>query len=588
MRSDLRASHVSRTAGASRLSRPSRTSSLAALTVLALAAGTAPALAEGPAAPATVGIGVATTNDYQRGNFTVNAWTDAPQATVTSVSARIRKGDTVVTEIPDLAPMGYSPGRYQLPSAATLKLTEDGGALPELGKYAIDITATDSLGNTLTRTGAGTLDFTLKPQLEEFGLSKPVWNDRSSRPTGKLLGAQPGSGDLVPITGRDISVRRLTENAAEPDRTATTDDAGGFTTAPYGDVKLGEEFRVSYSENSEQVHGSVDYTRSIYALTSRTLTVTAKADRARVLPGQKVTVTGSLTDPNAPSQPTGGTPQVDTSLAGQQVRVGLGYDGREDGRVWQTVTTDANGNFSAQLPSVPGLDLNSWVVSSVDPYLTFANVTGKLAMPQEAWIGVANGTLAADGRVNVTGTFRSWFNPWKSSWSTSGQKLVLEYSADGRTGWRTIANGTATSYPGFYSLGAKSTSGYFRLRHPVSDQFAETVSATGRLTRNATKILAVNASPEPVRKGATVTVTGRLQHQIGTTWKNYGNAPVTVWFKAKGSNTWKQLGSARTNSTGVATFKKASTVDGWYTMRHSGDGTHFNSQYAYEDYVDVR
>ncbi|BAU85013.1 htaa domain protein [Streptomyces laurentii] len=126
------------------------------------------------------------------------------------------------------------------------------------------------------------------------------------------------------------------------------------------------------------------------------------------------------------------------------------------------------------------------------------------------------------------------------------------------------------------------------MRHPLSDRFLESSTIIWGMGRSATKILAVNASPEPVRKGATVTVTGRLQHQIGTTWKNYGNAPVTVWFKAKGSNTWKQLGSARTDSTGVATFKKASTVDGWYTMRHSGDGTHFNSSYAYEDYVDVR
>lgn len=566
--------------------RPSSVSTLAALTVLALAAGAAPALAEDPATPATVGIGRATTDTYDRGSFSVSAWTDAAQAKVTTVSAKIRKGDTVVTEIPELPPLSYNPSVFRLPAATPLKLTEDGGAIPELGTYAIDITATDSLGNTLTRTDAGTLDFTLKPQLD-FGLTAPDWKSRSSVPSGMLLGIQPGSGDIVPITGRDITLRRLADDTA-PARTATTDDQGTYTGEAYTDVKLGEEFRVSYSENSAQVHGSVGYTRSVYTLTPRTLKVSAKADRTRVLPGQKVTVTGTLTDPNAPDQPAEGTPRVDTSLAGQQVRVSLGIDGRTDGFVGQTVTTGADGTFTAQLPHVPGLRLNTWVVTPVDPYLTFGDVSGPLAIPEEGRISLASATLGADGKATLTGSFRSWYNPWKSRWDTSGQKLVLEYSADGRTGWRTLASGTSATYPGFYVLSGKSTSGYYRVRHPLSDRFLESSTIIWGMGRSATKILAVNASPEPVRKGATVTVTGRLQHQIGTTWKNYGNAPVTVWFKAKGSNTWKQLGSARTDSTGVATFKKASTVDGWYTMRHSGDGTHFNSSYAYEDYVDVR
>ncbi|MEU8539335.1 hypothetical protein AB0C52_04925 [Streptomyces sp. NPDC048717] len=581
MRSDLRASSASR---APRVSRVSRTSVIAAVTVLALAAGTAQALADDPATPSPVGVGRATTDTFQRGNFTVNAWTDAPQATVTKVSAKIRKGDTVVTEIAQLSPVAYNPGRFQAPTV--LKLAEDGGTIQDLGKYAIDVTATDSLGNTVTRTDAGTLDFTLTPQLD-FGLSTPKWNDRTSRPTGTLVGAQPGSGDLVPITGRGISVLRLGV-ADEAARTVATDDLGIFSGEPYTDVKVGEEFRVSYNEDSEQVHGSFDFVKSIYSLVPRSIKATATADRTRVLPGQQVTVTGTLNDPNAPATPAEGTPQVDTSLAGQQVRVGFGSFGREDGRVTRTVTTDANGRFTAKLPFVPGLNLDSWVVTPVDPYLSFPKVTGKLAIPQEGRITLETVALAADGTGTLTGTFRSWYNPWNAQWQTGGQKLVLEHSADGRTGWRTLASGTSKTYPGFYALSGKGFSGYYRVRHPLSDQFLDSSTAIWRMSRNATRILNVNAAPEPVRKGKTVTVTGKLQHQVGTTWKTYGNAPVTVWFKAKGSKTWTKLGSAKTNSSGVATYKKAATVSGWYTMRHSGDGSHFNSANAYEDYVEVR
>ncbi|MFF0748201.1 hypothetical protein [Streptomyces sp. NPDC004267] len=552
---------------------------LAALTVLALGAGTAPALAEEPAppAPATVGIGHAVTEEYQRGAFHVNTWTDAPSATITAVSAKIRKGDAVVAEIPALTQASWNKNLYSLAVGEALKLTEDGGTIPELGKYAIDVTATDSLGNTLTRSDAGTLDFTLKPQLD-VGFSAPSWNDRSTRPSGTLVGVQPGSGDLVPIPGRGITVQRLAAEGT-PAQTATTDDTGAFSGESYGDVKIGEEFRVSYAENSEQVHGSYDFTRGLLGYNSRRVNVTATADKARVLPGEKVTVTGRMTDPN----------NADAPVADQQVRVSLA-SGSYDTPVAQTVSTDADGRFSAQLPATPGIRVDGWTVSPTDPFLYFSGANGQLAMPQEARVLVARGTLAADGKVNVIGAFRPWYNPkqW-FSW-TPPDTLLLENSADGRTGWRTIATTSLgnNSYPAFYNLNGRSQGGFFRVRHVLSNEFTESTGVTFRMVRTATRIIGVNANPEPVRKGAAMTVTGTLQQAVGGVWKGYGNAPVTLWFQARGSAAWKQLATGRTAWNGAVTFRTTATVDGSYTIRHNGDGTHFNAPAAYNDYVDVR
>lgn len=117
--------------------------------VAALSGGLAvtPALAadSGP-----LGIGLARTADTQRGSFTVPVWTDAPGGTVTSVKATVRDGDAVVV---DALPLAGSGEQWSVPSDAVLKLTEDGGAMPHLGRYAVDVTATDDQGNTVTRTG---------------------------------------------------------------------------------------------------------------------------------------------------------------------------------------------------------------------------------------------------------------------------------------------------------------------------------------------------------------------------------------------------------------------------------------------------
>ncbi|MFI8828074.1 hypothetical protein [Streptomyces sp. NPDC053431] len=582
MRSDLRpAAHpASHRTAAPRPASHRTAATLAALTVLALGAGTAPALAEDPAppAPATVGIGRAVTEEYQRGAFHVNVWTDAATATVTTVSAKIRKNDTVVTEIPALTQAAWNKNYFSLPAGTALKLTEDGGGIPELGRYAIDITATDSLGHTLTRTDAGTLDFTLKPQLD-LGFSAPSWDDRSTRPSGTLLGVQPGSGDLVPISGGRVSVQRLTPDTGTA-QTATTDETGAFTGEPYADVRIGDEFRVSYAENNDQVHGSYAFTRSIATVRSRQVTVTATADRTRLLPGEKVTVTGRMTDPA----------NADAPLAEQQLRVGLAMAGYTGSPVWQTVSTDADGRFTAQLPSAPGTRLDSWVVSSVDPFLSFPGVSGPLAMPQEGRVVVYRGLLAADGKVNVIGAFRPWYNPKQFFGHNVPETLLLENSADGLTGWRTIATYAAneSGFPVLFNLNGRSQGGFFRVRHVLSDAFAETTGATFRLVRTPTRIVGVNANPEPVRKGAAMTVTGTLQQQIGSTWKVYGNAPVTLWFQARGSTAWKQLATGRTAANGVVTFPTKATVDGSYTLRHNGDGSHFNAPAAYADYVDVR
>ncbi|MFH9723154.1 hypothetical protein ACH4M4_09295 [Streptomyces sp. NPDC017254] len=570
MRADLRRASAP-------LARPlatALTTPLATGLATALAAGLLLGAAAAPAAadtPSPIGIGPAVTDSYQRGNFQVSAWTDTPGVTVATVSATLRKGDTVVAELPSVPEYPWMKGRFGLTDP--LKLAEDGGTMPALGRYAIDVTATDSRGNTHTRTDAGVLDFTLKPQLG-FGLTAPGWDDRTTIPGGTLTGVQPGSGDVVPLAGRAVDIQRITP-LESPVQSPVTTETGTFTGEAYPDVRPGDEFRVAYAEESDEVHGSVSYRHSLYEYRPHVVTVKASADRLRVLPGQAATVTGRMTDPQNGNAP----------VAGQQVRVGPGSAYSVDAAFAKVVTTDADGRFTAKIPALPGLYVSGWAAVPVDPYQRFdSGVSGPLAMPQEARIVLGSRALSNEGRVTATGTLRATYD--RTAY-TSGQAVYLEVSADGQTGWRKVGSAMAdNSYP--TTVAATSRGGWYRLRHPQSDAFAEAVSATFRLVRTEARIIGMNAGPEPVRKGAYVTATGTLQHHTSGAWRAYGNGAVALQFQAKGSTTWRQVATGRSAANGKITLKAKATADGTWRLRYYGDSTHFHAPVPWADYVDVR
>ncbi|MFB8081759.1 hypothetical protein [Streptomyces sp. NPDC056013] len=522
--------------------------------------------------PSPLGIGPAVTDSYQRGAFGVSAWTDTPGVTVTKVSATLRKGDTVV-EIPSVPAYEWDKGRFGL-GQAPLKLTEDGGTMPALGRYAIDITATDSRGNTRTRADAGVLDFTLKPQLE-FAFSAPGWDDRTTVPSGTLTGVQPGSGDIVPISGRTVDVQRTTPPAG-PAQSPVTDATGAFTGEAYTDVRPGDEFRVAYTEESDEVHGSAGWTRTLYTWRPHTVTVKAAADRVRVLPGQQATITGRMTDPKNSGAP----------LAGQQLQIGPSTGNSLHPAFAKVVTTDADGRFTARIPSLPGLRIDGWAAVPVDPYQSFGTtaVGGRLAMPQEARILLRSRALSNDAKVTASGKLRATYDPEAS---VSAQPVLLEVSADGRTGWRQIGSAKADDYYDTV-VRAGSRGGWYRLRHPATDVLAEAVSNTFRLVRTETRITSANAGPEPVRKGAYVTMTGSLQHYVNRSWRTFGSGSVALQFQAKGSTAWRQVATGRPAANGKISLRAKATVDGTWRLRYYGDATHFTSPFSWADYLDVR
>ncbi|MGY3202460.1 hypothetical protein [Streptomyces sp. TE5632] len=101
--------------------------------------------------------------------------------------------------------------------------------------------------------------------------------------------------------------------------------------------------------------------------------------------------------------------------------------------------------------------------------------------------------------------------------------------------------------------------------------------------------LTVNASPEPVKKGKTITVTGKLTRANWETYKyaGYTNQSVKLQFRKKNSSTYTTVKTIKTNSTGNLKTTVKASVDGYYRYSFAGTTT-TPAVNAAGDFVDVK
>ncbi|MEU1461232.1 DUF5707 domain-containing protein [Streptomyces sp. NPDC005727] len=101
--------------------------------------------------------------------------------------------------------------------------------------------------------------------------------------------------------------------------------------------------------------------------------------------------------------------------------------------------------------------------------------------------------------------------------------------------------------------------------------------------------LTVNASPEPVYKGRTITVTGKLSR---ANWEDglyhgYTSQSVKLQYRKKTSSTYTTLKTIKSDSTGNLKTTTTASADGYYRFSFAGTST-TPAVNATGDYVDVR
>ncbi|OEJ26336.1 calcium-binding protein [Streptomyces agglomeratus] len=119
------------------------------------------------------------------------------------------------------------------------------------------------------------------------------------------------------------------------------------------------------------------------------------------------------------------------------------------------------------------------------------------------------------------------------------------------------------------------------------DYIFKEIAGTARVQR-ASK-LTVNASPEPVVKGKTITITGKLSRANWetSTYAGYTAQPVKLQFRKAGTTTYTTVKTVNTNSTGDLKTTVTAASDGYWRYSFAGTTT-TPAISAAGDYLDVR
>ncbi|KAB2589678.1 hypothetical protein [Streptomyces arboris] len=98
----------------------------------------------------------------------------------------------------------------------------------------------------------------------------------------------------------------------------------------------------------------------------------------------------------------------------------------------------------------------------------------------------------------------------------------------------------------------------------------------------------VNASPEPVKKGKKLTVTGKLTRADWTKHKYTGVAgSARLQFRKKGSSAYATVKTVKSNSAGALKTTVTASADGYWRWTHNGSST-TGPATSTADFVDVR
>ncbi|MEU6026685.1 hypothetical protein ABZ825_06635 [Streptomyces tauricus] len=163
--------------------------------------------------------------------------------------------------------------------------------------------------------------------------------------------------------------------------------------------------------------------------------------------------------------------------------------------------------------------------------------------------------------------------------------------------------GTIDAYPGEGELfnsdaGAWSANAYavaFNGEDPSAADFDITkVGVAEQAKVGSTSLqryskLTVNASPEPVKKGKTITVTGALTRANWETNKyaGYTVQSVKLQFKKKGSSTYTDVKTVKSGSAGALKTTVKAAADGYFRYNFAGTTT-TPAVKAAGDFVDVK
>ncbi|HET7016931.1 MAG TPA: hypothetical protein VFI65_23610 [Streptosporangiaceae bacterium] len=444
-----------------------------------------------------------------------------------------------------------------------------------LGTYQVTVDATDQGGDSVTGASAGSFAFLIVPTVTLTSSPAVLSFARPSvTVSGTVTGRYPDGSDKpladqpVTIFGSVRSWNTVTDSAGDYSLTLTPSlqDVLTASVPPSATVSSAASPRVGLNDQVSDV-----------AVHVRLSTASANY-------GQPVTMSGT-----AQYQLDG----IWKPLPNTAIDI-IGVDFYSDSHHHVAAKTNASGQFSARLPSVPSATWTAEVASnqylagsggSPGPYPSFAPNSAFLTVRIPTQIASPRVSFTPVGDISVRGCLEA-APPLRSDRTlpipSSGPTAQLQFSRTAKGPWQNVgvmnhagpAGCAATGLGGEFPSAVLS--GYYRLSYPGDALFEPSVSAVRHAATARTKVTGFDVSPRSVAGHGRITVSGRLDQQAKG-WRGLGRALIKVLIRPQGSSKWYWYKKLHTTASGRFRVSFADPVSGDWAALYVGDSTHLET-----------
>ncbi|MFE7775466.1 hypothetical protein ACFU5O_16500 [Streptomyces sp. NPDC057445] len=450
-------------------------------------------------------------------------------------------------------------------------LTKDEVKLPAAGQYDIDVVVDEADGDHTVIEDAGTYDYTAKPVFEfTVGNANPNLENPVVTRTGRLGQWQPVTHAVTPMAGAEVTL-----NYESITDKVVTDAEGRFADSfrPGDAGHMGSEGWVYAEYQAPGTHSPVGSPWTRVTVTKLPNRIVLDKSTFREKFGKAITVGGraEYKASNGAWKPASGVPvefdDPDDSFWTGEIAATSGADGRF---TFKTPMPVHNSKYQVKFAR------NMWVNDKTGGVKPVYDTIGVSSIADFATSLDKFGKLSFSGELSVAGRPQPHRN------------VVVQWSRNGRDGWQTAKTVRVNIYGTFTGSFSTYPAGYYRAVYSGATGTVQGTTSKVRYTARAeTRIKDFNASPEPVRKGGTITVRGTLLHRTPS-WQAYGGKPVLIIFKPKGENQWYLMTEVKSKANGTFTKNFRAPGDGTWAAIHLYPNEKHLVSSSTEDYVDVR
>ncbi len=206
---------------------------------------------------------------------------------------------------------------------------------------------------------------------------------------------------------------------------------------------------------------------------------------------------------------------------------------------------------------------------------SFLDATFHVKLPTALKVDASPEPAAVGEALTVTGSLTHYSPSSKKYTAYPSKKVDVYFDPAGKAPRAKVGSVTTNAKGGFTKRFTAKTTGTWSAQFAGTASYAAVRSAgdTVAVAKKKTH-LTVNASPEPVKKGAKVTVAGRLTHATsvrGTLhYTSYPHKTLTVWFDPAGAKGASKVATVTTSSSGTYAVKRTQSVAGTWTVKFAG------------------